>query len=182
MPTVFSHIAVPLVVGLGLGPQAVPRRLLLAGVVASVLPDADVAGMHHGWVDYADALGHRGVSHSLAFAAGLGALAAWGARRWLGCAGWVAFLFVALCAASHGLLDMCTDGGRGVALFWPFTDERLFFHERPIAVSPIGLKKLLTERGLRVGLSELLWVWVPAAAVFAGLRLATLLTRGRTAR
>lgn len=169
MPTVFSHIAVPLAIGLGLGPKVIPRRLLFTGMVASVLPDADVAIMQ--LVDYADALGHRGFSHSLAFAAFLGILAACCARRWLGAGPWLAFGFVALGAASHGLLDMFTNGGRGVALFWPFTDERFFFPDRPIAVSPIGLKKLLTQRGVTVALSELVWVWLPACVVIAGLRL-----------
>ena len=32
-------------------------------------------------------------------------------------------LFATAVVASHGLLDTLTDGGRGVALLWPF-DER----------------------------------------------------------
>lgn len=42
MPSILSHPAVPLALGLALGPRVIPRRLLLAGVVASILPDLDV--------------------------------------------------------------------------------------------------------------------------------------------
>ena len=43
MPTVFSHPAVPLLLRVGLGGEAVPRRLLLAGVLASALALAGAA-------------------------------------------------------------------------------------------------------------------------------------------
>ena len=46
-------------------------------------------------------------------------------------------LLVAATMASHGLLDMLTDGGHGVALAWPLSDERWFAPIRPIAVSQI---------------------------------------------
>lgn len=43
MPTVFSHPAVPLLLRVGLGGEAAPRRLLLAGVLASALALAGAA-------------------------------------------------------------------------------------------------------------------------------------------
>ena len=43
MPTVFSHPAVPPLLRVGLGGEAVPRRLLLAGVLASALALAGAA-------------------------------------------------------------------------------------------------------------------------------------------
>ena len=48
---------------------------LAAGVIAAMLPDADVLAfaLH---IPYADAFGHRGASHSLLFAGVLAALAA----------------------------------------------------------------------------------------------------------
>lgn len=56
--------------------------------------------------------------------------------------------------ASHGLLDAMTDGGLGIALFWPFTPERYFAPWRPLPVAPIGAR-LVSARGLRVMLTEL---------------------------
>jgi len=115
-------------------------------------------------------LGHRGFTHSLVFAVTLGVIALL-ASGWLRTSRLKAFIFVALFAASHGLLDMCTNGGRGVALFWPFTNERYFFPWRPIEVSPLTLDRLLSERGAAVLGSELLWVWMPAVVIGAGIGL-----------
>jgi hypothetical protein len=41
MPTIFSHPAVPLALGFGLGKEIVSGRLVVAGVAASILPDLD---------------------------------------------------------------------------------------------------------------------------------------------
>tara|TARA_Y100000780_G_C13480407_1_gene338286 strand:- start:227 stop:469 length:243 start_codon:yes stop_codon:yes gene_type:complete len=54
-----------------------------------------------------------------------------------------------------------TNGGLGVALFWPYDNDRYFFPFRPIQVSPIGVKAFFSERGLKVLSSELLWVFLP---------------------
>ncbi|WP_426105417.1 metal-dependent hydrolase [Massilia sp. TSP1-1-2] len=172
MPTIITHAAIPLAIGLGLGSSVVSRRLLLAGVAASMLPDADVLGFHLG-VPYGHALGHRGVSHALVSAVLMGLTAALGAP-WIKSTRLKAFLFVAICMASHGVLDMLTDGGKGVALFWPFSEQRHFFPWRPVAVSPLGLDRILSRRGLEVALSELRWVWLPAltacATMYFGVR------------
>ena len=42
MPTIVTHAAVPLCLGLGLGSRIIPPRLLLVGVAIAMLPDADV--------------------------------------------------------------------------------------------------------------------------------------------
>lgn len=76
------------------------------------------------------------------------------------------------CTASHPLLDALTNGGLGVALFWPWSDARLFAPWRPIAVSPIGAG-FFGSRGLAVLGSELRWVWLPtlgAALLIAAIR------------
>jgi membrane-bound metal-dependent hydrolase YbcI (DUF457 family) len=117
VPTILSHPAVPLAIGLGLGQRVVPIRLLVAGVVASVVPDLDVVGLRLG-IDYSNALGHRGISHSLLFALALGSLAALRAA-WLKTTRRVAFGFIFASTASHGLLDMMTNGGLGIAIWWP---------------------------------------------------------------
>lgn len=171
MPTIFSHPAVPLAIGLALGSRIIPGRLLAAGVLASIVPDFDVAGLHMG-IPYANELGHRGASHSLVFAIVLGLLAAAFARQ-LRAARPAAFLFIAASAVSHGLLDMLTTGGLGVALAWPVSDARLFFPLRVIRVSPLSVKTFLSARGLAVMMSELLWVWLPAALAGLALHLGT---------
>jgi len=173
MPTIFSHIAVPLALRAGLGPRAIARPLLLAGMAASVIPDLDVIGFRFG-VAYGSQFGHRGATHSIAFSLAMGAVAALCSAR-LRVKKSFAFLFVAACGASHGLLDSFTDGGNGIALWWPFTDQRFFAPWRPIEVSPLSVQRFLSQRGIEVLGSELVWVWFPAA-VFAMLLLAV---RGR---
>lgn len=167
MPTVFSHVAVPLALGFGLGQRAISPRLLAAGAVASAFPDVDVVAFRFG-VAYGDAFGHRGATHSLTFALLLGVVALALARH-VRTTRRTAFLFVAASAASHGLLDMFTNGGRGIALWWPFSSERLFFPWQVIEVSPLSLHGLAGTRGVQVLRSELLWVWLPAAVLCAAL-------------
>jgi inner membrane protein len=58
-----------------------------------------------------------------------------------------------LVMASHGVLDAFTDGGLGVALFWPATDARFFAPWRPIPVSPLGWR-VLSPEGLGIILRE----------------------------
>jgi len=170
MPTIFTHAAVPLALGGGLGRGIVSGRLLAAGVVVSALPDLDVVTLHWG-IPYAASLGHRGFSHSLLMAA-LVALIGACAHRALrsGFAGAFAFLFVSM--ASHGALDAFTDGGLGVAFLWPWSTQRLFAPAawRVIEVSPIGVTAFLS-RGASVLASEACWVGLPALAV--GLALAS---------
>lgn len=67
MPTVITHAAVPLCFGAGLGLKVIPPRLLFAGVVLAMLPDADVLAFKFG-VAYGNVFGHRGFTHSLLFA------------------------------------------------------------------------------------------------------------------
>ncbi len=160
MPSALSHPAVPLALALALGSRRVPPRLLIAGMVAAVLPDADALGFRLG-IPYESALGHRGASHSLLMAGLLGLLAALAAPT-LRTPRWSAALFVALCTASHGLLDMATNGGHGVALWWPFSEERLWWPQRPIEASPVSLRRFFSSSGWAVILSELRWVWLPA--------------------
>ncbi|MDD4929495.1 MAG: metal-dependent hydrolase [Gallionella sp.] len=173
MPTIISHAAVPL--ALGLGCNIVSRRLLFAGLAACALPDLDVLAFRLG-VAYSDQLGHRGFSHSLLFAALLGVLAALFACR-LKTRRLAAFVFVSVAAASHGLLDMLTNGGLGVAYLWPFSDQRFFLSEQVIQVAPLSLRRLFGPAGLAVARSELLWVWLPACCVLS----VFLLARGRNA-
>ena len=164
MPTVLTHALLPVAAGIALGRSRVPPRLVAAGMAAAMLPDADVAMFALG-IDYAHAFGHRGASHSLVFALACGLLAACSARM-LKAPPFTALPFVALSAASHPLLDMLTDGGLGVALFWPWSDTRHFAPWRVIDVSPFA-NRFFSARGVEVLLSELRWVWMPTLSLAA---------------
>lgn len=151
-----THAAVPLILGLAAGPARISRPLMFTGMALAMLPDADVVGFKLG-IAYEDALGHRGASHGILTAAVVAGLLAWvvpAFRRWS------AFLFLGLAMASHGLLDALTNGGLGPALWWPFSEARIFAPVTPIRVSPIGAD-FFSMRGVATLLSELLWVWLP---------------------
>lgn len=171
MPTILTHAAIPLALYVAGARGRIPPRMLAAGLVAAMLPDADVVAfaLH---VPYADAFGHRGASHSLLFAALVAVVGAFCAKPLHGdplqAAAW---LFV--CTASHPLLDAMTSGGLGVALAWPWSDARWFAPWRPIRVSPIGAG-FFSARGVETLLSELRWVWLP---LFAGAGLWKLINR-----
>jgi inner membrane protein len=166
MPSIISHAAVPLALGLGLGEPRIARPLLAAGIAASMLPDADVILFRFG-ATYGSLWSHRGLSHSLAFAIFIGLVAALLLRK--SAPPLLAFAFVGFSAASHGLLDMMTNGGHGVAILWPLTDQRYFFDWRPIQVSPLAAARFV-KRAVRVIETELLWIWLPAILVALVLR------------
>jgi inner membrane protein len=180
MPSVFSHAVVAVALKAAFPAPAVPRGLLWLGVVCSVAPDLDVIGFGYG-VPYESVLGHRGLSHSLAFAAVLsvGALFAMyphpepPVQR-----GW-AWLYLFLAAVSHGLLDALTNGGLGVAFFAPFNNTRYFFPWDPIAVSPIGAA-FFSAAGRRALANEFFRVWLPALVFALGAFAIRRLARGRT--
>jgi inner membrane protein len=172
MPTILSHAAVPLALGLGLGIRTVPKPLLLVGVVASIIPDLDVLAFKFN-IAYSHDLGHRGMTHSVAFAL-LVALLAIAMSKQLHCSRAIAFSFVGISTVSHGLLDMLTNGGLGIALWWPWSGERFFAAWQVIEVSPLSLSRVFSARGIAVIQSELLWVWLPAvilASVLLALRM-----------
>jgi len=165
MPSAFTHAFF----AASLGSVMMPERkgLIALGSLCAVLPDADVIAFSFG-IPYAHMLGHRGLSHSLAFAASLAGLLAWivtRRERDMPVGRVAAYWFLAI--ASHGLLDALTDGGLGIAFFAPFSTERHFFPWRPIAVSPISVRRFFSERGLVVLANEFATVWVPAIGLSA---------------
>lgn len=162
MPSIISHPAVPLAIGLGLSSGLVPRKLLIAGVLCSIAPDLDV------YLDRAadvySVFEHRGLTHSILFALICGAVAAAFARR-LEASPLIAFLFITVATGSHGFLDAFTTGGPGILFFWPFSEERYFMPLQFIQVSPLGIKPFFSSRGLSVLWSELKWLWLPGVVV-----------------
>ncbi|HEV2853649.1 MAG TPA: metal-dependent hydrolase [Thermoanaerobaculia bacterium] len=164
MPTVLSHAVAGLGIGAAFFGRKASGRTLALGALCAVLPDADVAGFPLG-IRYGDLLGHRGLTHSFAFAATLAALVTPLASSESGLRRGKLWTYLFLATASHGLLDALTDGGLGVALLAPFDNTRYFFPFRPIKVSPIGIGRFFSQRGWAVMKSELLWIWLPSLAL-----------------
>ncbi|HSJ97883.1 MAG TPA: metal-dependent hydrolase, partial [Myxococcota bacterium] len=156
MPSAIAHAAPALaLIPLFRAPH-VPARLWALGVGCAIAPDLDVLAFRFG-VPYEHPLGHRGLWHSLPFAAlfsGLVCLATFPRPR-AGFSRGRAWLYLGLATASHGLFDALTNGGLGVALW------------SPIEVSPLSVRAFLSPRGLEILANEALWVWLPCA-VWAG--------------
>ena len=162
MPTIITHAVVPIAIAVAAGPKRMPTPVAAAGAVLAMVPDADVIGFGLG-TEYADTWGHRGATHALAFALLVTAALA---VVWRQARAPLAFAFLFLATASHGLLDALTDGGLGIALFWPVDNARHFAPFTPIRVSPIGAD-FFSARGPETLVSELRWVWLPCAMVAA---------------
>lgn len=167
MPSLISHTIIGLAAAGAVNRRFPVKGLAIAAVACSLIPDADVIGFRFG-IKYGDFLGHRGFFHSIFFAMLLGSAMAipfsWkrGARRWLGIS-----LFLWLVGSTHGILDAMTSGGLGIALLSPFDETRYFLPWTPIRVSPISAQAFFSEWGVRVIKSESLYIWLPAAALYA---------------
>jgi len=164
----FGHVAVGLLTGRlhggggeeqNGGPEGdgggKPRRpcswpALVLFVVLALLPDADVALVALGACDDG-ACGHRGASHSLPFAIGIGLLAGLAARRlrWPVVRTIVAATFA---VASHAMLDALGAGGRGLPLLWPFSDARFISPIRIFPDAPRGLALLSIPGAINVAI------------------------------
>lgn len=163
MASAFSHIAVPAVLYAGFKSETVNFKLFALAAACSIFPDIDVIGFKFG-VPYESQWGHRGFTHSLVFALSLAFLLTLFHRK-LKSKPWAVFWLCFVSGASHAFLDAMTNGGLGVALYWPFSLERIFLPFRPIQVSPIGISRFFTEWGLQVIISELIWVLLPALVI-----------------
>lgn len=181
MASAFSHAIVALAMGKAFQNKELRWRELLLGALCSALPDLDVIGLYFG-IGYGDLWGHRGMTHSVVFAALLaGSLVMlWYRGKPAGAMAGL-FLYFFLCTASHGVLDAMTDGGLGVAFFSPFHTTRYFFPVRPVIVSPIGVSEFFSARGVRILASEALWIWLPSGVAFLVFRAAQRLWSAKSA-
>jgi inner membrane protein len=168
MATAFTHAFIALAAGRACYPRQVPGRFWFLAPICSAIPDADV-GLHSYGVQYQDLWGHRGMTHSLAFALILSLIVVvWFfrdttprlSRQWWGL---LSFFFVL--TASHGFIDAFTDGGLGIAFFAPFSDARYFMPWRPIPVSHFGIQNVFTPYGAHVLVRELILVCLPVAVL-----------------
>lgn len=173
MASIITHVAVPLSLWIGfrsgLGPHSISNRLLIVACITSMLPDLDVIGFKYG-IPYNSEFGHRGFTHSIGFSVFIGILGLFFAS-YLKSSKLMTFSLLTLATLSHAILDAMTNGGLGVAFFWPVSDTRYFMPWQPIQVSPIGIKNFISERGLQVLQSEFVWVWLPAMSFSATLLL-----------
>jgi inner membrane protein len=148
-----GHVAIGITAARAHGEGSRPGwRSAIAWSALSMLPDVDVIGFPLG-VKYEDPWGHRGATHSFAFAIVVGLAVGLHARWFKGPALRTA-LFATVVLATHPILDTMTDGGLGCALFWPFDLTRYFAPWRPIQVAPIGLA-FLSPYGAIVAMSEI---------------------------
>jgi inner membrane protein len=166
MPTVITHAAV------GLGCAAVvpvehkPVSFWLLSAGLAMLPDLDVIAFSFG-IPYGARFGHRGFSHSIFCAALVGTAVSLLAGSAFGPPWWVMAIYFSAVMASHGILDLFTNGGMGIGILSPFDDTRYFSPWRPVQVCLIGTQ-FFHPWNLRAFRSELLWIWVPLIAVVAG--------------
>jgi inner membrane protein len=155
-----GHIAVGVAAGRlhgrrGRGPATLAVSMALFSAL-SMLPDADVLAFSFG-IPYGAEWGHRGAFHSVAVGLVLG-LSAGLIGRLAGAEWRRTTLLACLVAVSHCFLDTLTDGGRGIAVLWPMSNERFFAPWRPIPVSPLG-RAVLSEWGRAVIWAELRLFW-----------------------
>ncbi len=167
MPSIVSHTVVGLAGGSIFPVKNLPQRFWVLSIICPVLSDADSISFSFG-IPYGHFFGHRGFFHSLFFAFILAIFVVClffrehkvFSRRW--------FLFVFyffLLTATHDILDAFTNGGLGIALLSPFDTTRYFFPWQPIQVSPIGIAAFFSPWGLRVIMSEIIWVWLPSISL-----------------
>ncbi|HRH65142.1 MAG TPA: metal-dependent hydrolase [Bacteroidia bacterium] len=166
MPSAFSHAIAAITLG-NLIKRNPLFKMIFLGSVCSAIPDLDAIGYHWG-IPYDSLWGHRGITHSFFFAAVLACTVLLffyrnekPAIRNRICV----FTYFFFATASHPLLDMLTNGGLGVALFAPFSNDRFFFPFRPVKVSPISVGDFFSSRGWIVFKSEFIWIWIPCILV-----------------
>ena len=151
----YLHFAPALALAVAIGPQRIGWRLTLAGAACAVLPDADFL-LYVLHIDaYGGTYGHRGFTHSIGFALLVGALGALLARRHPLRSRWLTATFLALCTASHPLLDGVIDRGICNAWLWPLDGARHCLPWRPVPMQ--GVPLFGPDRLQQ----ELLWIGVP---------------------
>jgi inner membrane protein len=171
MASIFGHVAASCAIGYAFFPKQVrPATLALAGFCAFA-PDLDVLAFRFG-IPYGSEWGHRGWTHSVVFSILFGGLIALifsklnpNSERLIRSETLATTAWLILSTLSHPLLDMLTNGGRGCALWWPFSAERIFFPARPIQVSPMSIGGFISEWGLTVLASEFVWIGLPSLAL-----------------
>ena len=124
MASFFSHPAFPIALYSSKLGQKASTRLLMLSCLLTLLPDADVIAFKFG-IPYQSQWGHRGFTHSITFAVVLGWCCTFFSGH-LKSKKTIVFWWSFLSLLSHSFFDALTNGGLGVAIFWPLTSERYF--------------------------------------------------------
>lgn len=175
MASAFGHALLAYASSTTLSKVLRSKKVWVLGIICAVIPDLDVIAFNFN-IPYEHMFGHRGFTHSIFFGFLLAYLVMRGFYRnnQLDTKGWwILFLYFSFCTISHGMLDAMTTGGRGVAFFAPFSDERYFFPWRMIRVSPMSISRFFTGRAFRILSSEAVWIGIPCMVLI----LTTLITR-----
>lgn len=173
MPSIITHSVVGIFWASLFETKINKIKFWFFSILCTIIPDFDVVSFKLG-ISYGDVFGHRGFFHSLVFAFIFSILIVFLFFRnvkinSLAKYGLIVYFFIL--TASHGLLDTLTSGGLGIALFSPFDNARYFYSFTPIKVSPIGVGAFLSERGLIVLKSEIIWVWIPLMVSFLTIKI-----------
>ncbi len=174
LPTIITHSVVAVSSAWGYRSGKETLKFWILSIACSILPDADVIGYRWLYIPYDHFFGHRGFFHSPFFAALLSILIVciFYRKKVIFSNQWLKYvLYFFILAASHGLLDALTNGGQGIALLSPISNDRYFFPWTPIEVSPLNVKAFLSQRGFTVLKSELLWIWVPSLLIVIFLKI-----------
>jgi inner membrane protein len=132
---IFGHIAVGMAASRVYGGRRAPSlSSIVSWSAISLLPDIDFIPVAFG-IPYSGTFGHRGATHSFAFAAVVAVLIGLIENRRGRAAARVA-LTAALIVASHPLLDAMTTYGPGCAFFWPLDDTRYTLPWRVLPTKP----------------------------------------------
>ena len=162
MASIFAHGFTAYALAKSFKKEVFSFKLWFLGALCAIIPDADVISFKFG-IKYEDFWGHRGFTHSILFALLLSVVICviFYRKKLLSKTGVFLFIYFFVCTASHGVLDAMTTGGLGVAFLSPFDNARYFFPFRPIQVSPIGASRFFSIWGLKVIVSELIWIGIP---------------------
>lgn len=166
MASAFGHALVAITLGSTLRRKLFNWKVILTGIVCTILPDADVVSFSFG-IPYENFWGHRGFTHSFLFAfiTGVVVTLIFFKPNFKRYTTYLYILYFSICTASHALLDAMTSGGLGVAFFSPWNNERFFLPWRPIRVSPIGVENFIGERARIVLESEVVWIGIPCLSI-----------------
>lgn len=167
MPTIFSHAITAIPISLGFAEKINKRKLIILSIIFSILPDLDGIGFQFG-IKYNSLFGHRGFSHSLFFiliASIVFIFLTSSEIKLKSKKALLLFLNFFTIGALHIMLDSMTNGGLGVALFSPFSNQRFFLPWRPIEVSAILPQYFFQLDGLAVIKFELLYLVLPSILI-----------------
>src|SRR5437870_102163 len=114
MPSPFSHGIASLAIGKAYSARSMPLRFWVLSILCAMAPDIDVLGGHLG-IRFWGLFGHRGITHSLLFAALAGGFVVLAFFRETpeGISRKNLFFYFFLVTASHGILDALVEGVLG---------------------------------------------------------------------